>query len=196
MVQHHNNLLRLNESHPDINHDFQNGGFGVKRTSKTFSRSPIDLTLEQTVNADAESQRTGIGAFTNSISARQRWSHSHYISMTVITHLLEDVGLKQNDDVTRELKASRISKNSTDLCKLMDVISETVDTFSLHTEKEFLFNIAAGKSASAETTAFLLDVSSTGCDFQNKFIDECVADRFKKPIKRKKVRTFSSEGAN
>ena len=61
MVQHHNNLLRLNESHPDIK--FQNGGFGVKRTSYNFSRSPIDLTLEQTVNADAASQRTGIGAY-------------------------------------------------------------------------------------------------------------------------------------
>ena len=70
------------------------------------------LTLEQTVNADAAGQRTGIGTFTNSISARQPWSHSHYIFMTVITHLLEDVGLKQND-VTPELKASRISMNST-----------------------------------------------------------------------------------
>ena len=74
MVQHHNNLLMLNESHPDI--EFQNGGFGVKRTSNNFSRSPIDLTLEQTVDADAASQRTGIGTFTYSISARQRWSHS------------------------------------------------------------------------------------------------------------------------
>ena len=70
-----------------------------------------------------------VNAITNLISARQRWSYSHYISMTVITDLLEDVGLMQNDDVTRELKASRISKNSTDLCKRMDVISETVDPF-------------------------------------------------------------------
>ena len=108
--------------------------------------------------------------------------------MTVITRFLEDVGPKQNYDVTRELKASRISKNSTDLCKLMDVISETVDRFPLHTEKELLFNIATGKSASAETTAFHLYVSRTRCDFQKEFIDECVADssRFEKPIKREK----------
>ena len=64
MVQYHNNLLRSNESHPDIK--FQNRGFGVKRTSNNFSRSPIYLTLGQTDNADAASQRTGIGAFTNS----------------------------------------------------------------------------------------------------------------------------------
>ena len=106
------------------------------------------------------------------------------------------MGLKQNDDVT-QLKASRISKNSTDLCKLMDVISETVDPFPLHTEKEFLFNITTGKFASAETTDFLLDASRTGCDFQKEFIDECVADpsRYEKSIKRQKVCTFSSEGA-
>ena len=44
MVQHHNNLLKSNESHPDIT--FQNGGFGVKRTCNNFFRSPIDLTLD------------------------------------------------------------------------------------------------------------------------------------------------------
>ena len=60
MVQYHNKLLRWNESHPVINDDFQNGGFGVERT---FSRSPIDLTLEQTVNADSASQRWSIYKF-------------------------------------------------------------------------------------------------------------------------------------
>ena len=53
MVQYHNNLLRLNESHPEVHDDSKNSGFGVKRTEHNFSRSPIDLTLEQTVNADA-----------------------------------------------------------------------------------------------------------------------------------------------
>ena len=170
MVQYHNNLLRLNESHPKVN----------------------DLTLEQTINADAESQHIGIGAFINSISARQRWSHSHYICMTIITHLLEDVGLKQKADVTRELNANRICKPSADLCSLMDVISESVNPFSPHVQKEFLFNITTGKSASAETTASLLNISSTGFSAQKDFIDECVADpsRFEKPMKWHKLQTL------
>ena len=196
MVQYHNNLLRLNESHPEVHDDFKNGGFGVKRTENNFSRSPIDLTLEQTVNADAANQRTGIGAFTNSIFGKQRWSDSHYISMTIITHLLEDLGLTQKD-VTQDLKVSRISKNSTDLCNVMDVISESVNPFSAHIEKEFLFNITTGKLASAETTDFLLNVSSLGFRAQGEFIDGCAADpsRFEKPIKRQMLKTFSSEGA-
>ena len=116
--------------------------------------------------------------------------------MTIITHLLEDLGLTQKDDVTQELKASRISRNSTDLCKVMDVISGSVNPFSAHIEKEFLFNITTA-SASAETTDFLLNVSSLGFRAQGEFIDGCVADpsRFEKPIKRQMLKTFSSEGA-
>ena len=51
----------------------------MKTTKKPFSRLPVDLTLEPTINADAASQRTGIGAIKNSISDRQRWAESHYI---------------------------------------------------------------------------------------------------------------------
>ncbi|CAH0558567.1 unnamed protein product [Brassicogethes aeneus] len=56
---------------------FQQGCFGIKRTSKPFSRQPIDLVLEQTINAVAARRLTGVIHFTNSISARQRWARNH-----------------------------------------------------------------------------------------------------------------------
>ncbi|GFU94344.1 uncharacterized protein TNCV_4368181 [Trichonephila clavipes] len=68
---------------PDLR-DFQKD-FGIKRTNKPFSRQPIDLTLEQTINADAARTLTGITHLTNSISARQRWARSHDIRSTIIT---------------------------------------------------------------------------------------------------------------
>ena len=64
--------MKINETHPSLAAEFRKGRFGIKRTSKNFSRMPIDLTQEQTIHADAASQRTDINAFTNSISARQR----------------------------------------------------------------------------------------------------------------------------
>ncbi|GFU79662.1 uncharacterized protein TNCV_4484941 [Trichonephila clavipes] len=64
--------------------DFQKGFFGIKRTNKPFSRQPIDLTLEQTINADAARTLTGIAHLTNSISARQRWARSHDIRSTIL----------------------------------------------------------------------------------------------------------------
>ena len=49
----------------------------INRTTKPFSKNPIALTLEQTVNADTASQRTGNASMTNSISAGQRWAEYH-----------------------------------------------------------------------------------------------------------------------
>ena len=53
-----------------VHNDFKNGWFSVSRTRKSFSSTPIDLTLEQTINADSVSQHLGISAITDSISAR------------------------------------------------------------------------------------------------------------------------------
>ena len=43
-----------------------NGALSIRRTNKTFSRAPVDLTLKQTINADAVSMKTGIAALTQS----------------------------------------------------------------------------------------------------------------------------------
>jgi hypothetical protein len=58
LAVYHDNLLKLNETHPEVYREFKSGCFSIKRTSKTFSRLPIDLTLEQTVNPDAACQRS------------------------------------------------------------------------------------------------------------------------------------------
>ena len=65
LVIYHDNLLNLKETHPQVHQDFKAGCFALKRTSKQFSRIPIDLTLEQTINADTACQRSGISALTN-----------------------------------------------------------------------------------------------------------------------------------
>ena len=45
----------------------------VRRSKRGFTRSPVDLVLEQTINADAGSRLTGIIAFTQSIIAQKWW---------------------------------------------------------------------------------------------------------------------------
>ncbi|GBP90997.1 hypothetical protein EVAR_69886_1 [Eumeta japonica] len=52
--------------------EFREGAFGVRRTKSCLGRSPMGLTLEQTINADAGNTLTGVSHFTNSICARQR----------------------------------------------------------------------------------------------------------------------------
>jgi hypothetical protein len=48
------------ETHPGITEYFENGIISVRRISKPFSRIAIDLTLEQTINKDAESSSSAI----------------------------------------------------------------------------------------------------------------------------------------
>ena len=50
-------------------------------TEKSFSGSPIDLTLEQTVNADAANEKKGIKSITNLIGARQHWAESSSLTL-------------------------------------------------------------------------------------------------------------------
>lgn len=59
LVVFHDKLLTMEESHPGITEAFEKGIISIRRTSKSFSRNPIDLTLEQTINADAANQLTG-----------------------------------------------------------------------------------------------------------------------------------------
>ncbi|GFV95586.1 hypothetical protein TNCV_4575871 [Trichonephila clavipes] len=51
-----------------------------KNRQKPFLRIPIDLTLEQTINAEAARCLSGITHFTNSLAARQLWTKSHMLN--------------------------------------------------------------------------------------------------------------------
>lgn len=104
IIKYHDNLLKIDKTHPGLRESFETGSFGVKRTSKSFSRQPIDLTLEQTINADAANRLTGIIQYTNSISASQRWCKSHSFMSEIISHVLDNTGLKKEEDITDDLK--------------------------------------------------------------------------------------------
>lgn len=60
LLKYHDNLLKVEKTHAGLEIEFKKGNFGVKRTDKPFSRIPVDLTLEQTINADAARRLTGI----------------------------------------------------------------------------------------------------------------------------------------
>ena len=119
LVRYHDHLLKVSNTHPAIFQDFKNGSFAMKQTNKPFSRSPIDLTLEQTINADVACQRRGIIALTNSISARQRWAQSHSLRTSIISYLFESVDISKREDTSDDHKRSKIKKNSEDVQQII-----------------------------------------------------------------------------
>ena len=56
-------LEKLRCSSPEMTSMLKKGAFSIRRTKKNYSRSAIDITLEQTVNRDAASSSRGIVAF-------------------------------------------------------------------------------------------------------------------------------------
>jgi hypothetical protein len=153
LVRYHSNLLSIDETHPGLAEELANGLLSVRRTTKSFSRMLIDYTLETTQNADAANSLTGITAFTNSISARQRWGQSHAQRTAVISNLLEKLGLNKKDEVCRDLRQSRINKDRKQLDDILSLISNIMDPFKLGASGSSteLVNIATGKAASEES---------------------------------------------
>ena len=147
--------------------DFQNGWFGIKQTAKFFASFPIDLTLDQTIKADASSQLFGITSMTNSISARQRWAESHIFRTTIISSLLDMLDLKKNEDVSQYLRHGVMVQDNKLLHKVIDLLCAIMNPFD-PAGKERLFNIATGKATSADTEKFLLSVNVTEQKFQKR----------------------------
>lgn len=99
--------MKVEETHPGLELQLQ-GSFGGKRTDKSFLRQTIDLILEKTINVDVAYKLTGISHLTNSIATRQRWCKIHSIRSTIITHVMDRMGLRKSQDITADLESSRI----------------------------------------------------------------------------------------
>jgi hypothetical protein len=123
LVRYLHNLMKVDETHPGLRVNFEKG------SKKPFSKQPIDLTLEQTINADAANKLTGISHITNSISARQLWCRSHTIRSTIISHTMKQTGLNKVQDVRADLKNSRIKKSTAHLHRFIDGIKRNINPF-------------------------------------------------------------------
>ena len=73
MSLYHLNLLNVEATHPGIQTNSEAGALSVRQTRHSFSRSAVDITLEQTVNRGAAFRQSGIACFTQNVGARKRW---------------------------------------------------------------------------------------------------------------------------
>ncbi|CAH0687786.1 unnamed protein product [Spodoptera exigua] len=190
------NLINLYTNNSSLIAEFRRGAFGIRRTAANFSRSPVDLTLEQTINADASNQLADNLA-ADSISARQRWALSHSMRTKILTSIKQNIGLTQKDDTSHSLQQSKIKKDKKNLNSIIEAIKCTMNPFDDTIDKDILFNISTGKATSKEVADFLLNVKTAGYQQKLNFISECSSTpaRFDKPIKRNKIYNFASQYA-
>ncbi|KYN03439.1 hypothetical protein ALC62_05715 [Cyphomyrmex costatus] len=193
LVRYLDNLMKIDETHPGLRENFTKGSLGIKRTTKPFSKQAIDLTLEQTINADAANKLTGISHITNSISARQRWCRSHTIRSAIISHIVKETGLNKLQDVTADLQNSKIKKSTTQLHILIDCIKRNMNPFHNSLDKNCLYNISTGEAAPEAVENFLLNVEEDGDKERENFIESCINEpkNFDQAISKTKCHTFT-----
>ena len=184
-------LLNVDDTHPGLRAILNSGCFSVRRTDHDFSRIPVNLTLEQTINADAASRMIGIKSFTNDYSARLRWMVTKATRASFITSLQEMTGLITKEDITTELHPRRIERDNADLQKIITQICNTNNPFQQNLAPETLYNISTGKGAREDIKKSLLGVPTKGKQRHQEFIESCKEDpkNFEQPIK-KKLKTF------
>lgn len=192
-VKYLSNLVNLKIQDSPLVEEFRRGAFGIRRTKASLARSPVDLTLEQTVNSDAENQLTR-NYSANSISARQRWALSHCMRTKILTFVKKDVKLSHIEDSSHSLQKSRIAKDRKTLDAIIEGIKNTLNPFDVTMDKEILFNITSGRAAPPEVAKFLLNLKTMGNEQKSNFISECASnpDRFKQSIKRNKILNFET----
>ena len=189
-------LEQLKTADPSIRSVLEKGAFSIRRTSQPFSRTAIDLTLEQTVNRDAASAMKGIVGFHNSPNAIRRWCITSTQRGMSVTELRRMTGLLPEEQTRSQVQASRIKKDNRYIQDLLKAVTESCDPFSEPAiTSSCLLNIATGKAATSTTKDYLTEAIKIGRELQLKFREECAKDssRLLKPIKRRKVNNFANE---
>ena len=190
-------LHNIDSTHPGLRHILEQGAFTVRRTENSFSRAPVDLALEQTVNRDAASRLTGITAMTNNYNARLRWMLTKAARTALVSKLQEITGVNSKQDVIADMRPSKLKRNTSDLKRVIEQIKETCNPFK-EEPKDMLFNISTGKVASEAVKTCLLGLEDRGTEHHKKFIEECIENpnRFEEALKTVKLLKFRNECAS
>ena len=158
-------LERLKHMDPAALDILKAGAFSTRRTKKAYSRCPIDLTLEQTVNRDAASSATGITHFANSESAFRRWCVSLRQRSMAVSEMKDMSGIQHGETPANQLRKRRIERHNNDVEKLLKMLDETCNPFAIESP-DMLVNIATGKAATRATSTYLLGTLQRGANLR------------------------------
>lgn len=91
----HTQLSNLSSSHPQAVELLRNYGLSVSRSRVPACRTPVDLTIEQTINRSAKTAGGVIG-LTRNVNACRRWHLTRHQQAAFLEATMEQVGLTCN----------------------------------------------------------------------------------------------------
>ena len=110
-------IANLETSQSDLQNILTEGGFSVNRTRKSFASVPVDMALEQTINANAKNSLKGIMAFADISTAVNRWIVTASMKSKKLNAVLDYTDKNISYDESKELRVSRIRAEQNHLSK-------------------------------------------------------------------------------
>ena len=122
-------LANVKNEKPEVIDALTKGAFSINRSGNAFAGVPIDMVLEQSINAHAKNRLKGIIAYADIDSAVNRWHVTSPMKSEIANALLEYADMKNNEEGNKEVKEERKKRDKEDLEKLKKLITSTINSF-------------------------------------------------------------------
>ena len=103
-------LHQLQNAGTEVTNILESGAFSIRRTNKSYARSAVDFSLEESYNREsynAASATKRIVAFRNSESAIRRWALARRQTTMAVTELRNVSGLEHNQTASARVHDAR-----------------------------------------------------------------------------------------
>lgn len=191
-------LAQMNQLPPEVETEFQQGNFVVKRSNHRFCQVDPDHSQEW-LNSTGK-KGGGIVGITKTTSALCRWALSYNLRAQIASRTYDMYGLGFDDQVTRnESTMARRRRDTSDEDKILDVLLK-FKVFSDTTSVGLLRNIATKDLATDEIQNSLLHAERLGQEQLNHFVENRLMNhpdaptemKFHDPLAKMKAPTFAS----
>lgn len=182
---------KLAEKHPSIHEEFLKGNFCCKRVPGKFNMLPPDQVIEQTVNKEQKGPG-GIIGFSTSEGTMQRWVLTSHLTAAISSDLKESLDIDTIKSTPKDLGKKRRLLDETVVSTCQNVIASWTNPFVKNVQ---LVSLSSGIAATDEVLNDLLSASAIGAKQLKEFVTSRIETsnvKFHDPIKKNKLKTFSS----
>ena len=115
-------MQNIPDTHPQTHTYLSSGGFCVQRGNHSFSRLPVDQTIEQTLNRDTKT-KGGLVGFSINKAAVERWMLNAHERAAMSQKCRELAGLNDGNNIfSKEMGTSRKERDEGDVRKIKDTL--------------------------------------------------------------------------
>ena len=186
-------MVVLEESHPEAYKAVNTGNFAAQRSSsRAFSQTPTDQTIEQTVNRGTK-VKGGIIRFSTSQNTVQRWILTAHERASATRNFKSIIGMRdEENEIHADNTASRISGDENNVNKVIQVIKGWCNPFEEVSEFACL---SSGLTVDSDIVQGLLGAKDIGETAARDFISKRIVTSevgFYEALPKERRKTFES----